>query len=286
MTSWIAFAVVSAGLGAAAIAQQSDPKSAAPSDQNTPTSPSHEAAPNHEATPSQGTPGHESTSTKQPKTGEACRLDDNAKLNIVLSELHNANQIEIQTGKIAAEKAQSQAVKDFANHMVKDHTAADQNLNNLIHKHDIQLGKVKANDPVSMSLANVLTSSPKDLKDASGAGFDALYMGPEPVEHNIVLNLIEQGQKSASNADVKKFLDDAHKMVSDHREEALRINREFRMQPTAVGGGPAGSKDNKGGGDSPMTDRANSERKDAGAVYPPSTTPPDLQQDQGTERTR
>jgi len=248
ITSRIAIALVFAGLGAAAIAETA---SGANKGSNTQAS------------------------------GEGCPLNDAAKLNVVLTQLHAANQTEVETGKIAADKAQNQAVKDFANRMVREHTTADQNLSDLVQKQNIQLGKVKATDPVSLSLARAMSEEPKELKDISGAAFDSLYMGGEPMEHEIVLNLVEQGQKSTSNADVKKLLDDAHKMISEHKEEATRINRNFRLQGTAVGGGPASSQETKGVDSSPMSGRVN--RADGG-IYPPSTTPPDL--DQGPQRSR
>ena len=54
------------------------------------------------------------------------RLDDTTKTNMLLRQIHAANQDEIEMGKLAADKAQSPEVKRFASQMVTDHTQADQ----------------------------------------------------------------------------------------------------------------------------------------------------------------
>lgn len=281
ITSWAAFVLVSAGLGAAAVAGQSDQKSQSQSNPSGQQSPSTQQNQGMQQNPSaQGEEGAGASNAPSRSSRESCRLDDTARLNIVLSQLHAANQEEIQSGKTAADKAQTQAVKDFANRMVTEHTSADQNLTDLARKQNIKLGQVKSNDPVSMALTNLISSHPKDLKDVSGPSFDAVYMGGQPMEHELVLDIIEQGQKSASNADVKKLLDDAHKMVSSHHEEALRINRDFRLTGAAVGGGPT-----TGQGQEMNAPPSESERHDGG-VYPPSTTPPDLQHQQQNQKER
>ena len=55
-------------------------------------------------------------------------LDDTAKTNMVLRQLHATNQAEISTGKLAQERAQNPEIKQFGSEMANDHASADQKL--------------------------------------------------------------------------------------------------------------------------------------------------------------
>src|SRR5712691_11606918 len=76
-----------------------------------------------------------SASSGQP----TARLDDATKTNILLRQLHAANQDEIDMGKLAQDKAQNAEVKKFASEMVTDHTNADQKLTDMAKRNNIDL---------------------------------------------------------------------------------------------------------------------------------------------------
>src|SRR5438045_2856339 len=57
----------------------------------------------------------------------------------VLNGLHRLNQAEIAVGKLAEDRAQSDQVKDYAKHLVNDHTDADSKVMYLAKKHKIEL---------------------------------------------------------------------------------------------------------------------------------------------------
>ena len=57
----------------------------------------------------------------------------------IVSLIHQANLQEIEAGKLAQAKSNSQSVKDFAAQMVTDHQKADDQIRSYAQKHNIDL---------------------------------------------------------------------------------------------------------------------------------------------------
>jgi len=182
--------------------------------------------------------GAQGTQGAQGAQGSEMKLDDATKTRIVFTELHAANQAEINEGKLANDRAQSADVKKFANDMVTDHTAADQKLTDLAKRLEIDINSSPTN-PVEQAMSEAGDARKKMLGGLSGAAFDVAYIAPEAHEHEFVLQLIDQGKKTAS-ADAKRLLDEMRPTIESHREHAKTLLKGLRYESTAMGGGPAG----------------------------------------------
>ncbi|HEY3594561.1 MAG TPA: hypothetical protein VGL13_11830, partial [Polyangiaceae bacterium] len=84
---------------------------------------------------------------------------------------------------------------------------------------------------------------------------------PEANEHELVLQIISQGQKSASG-DTKNLLDEMKSTVETHRDHAKALLKSLRFEGTAVGGGPTTQGDPYGRGE---IDRGPAGGRDGGA---------------------
>jgi putative membrane protein len=177
--------------------------------------------------------------TPNDKSGQpsAAKLDDATKTNILLRQLHAANQEEIDLGKLANDKAVNADVRKFANDMVTDHTAADQNLTDLAKRMNIDINTSPV-DPVQKALSAATDQCKRSLRGQSGSEFDVAYFAPQVEKHNLALKLVEEAQKTASG-DVKKLLDDMHPTVESHLDHAKTVMRGLTFS-AAVGGGPLG----------------------------------------------
>src|SRR5688500_5032457 len=71
-------------------------------------------------------------------TGEA-RADQAQKAHDLLSDLHHANQMEIQMGKMAKEKGTSEQVRQYGDRLIQDHELADQKVQDLARKDGVTL---------------------------------------------------------------------------------------------------------------------------------------------------
>ncbi|MBI2391464.1 MAG: DUF4142 domain-containing protein [Deltaproteobacteria bacterium] len=201
-----------------------------------------------------------------------CPHDDNAKLKSVLEFLHTANQNEIKHSKLAMERSTSKDVKAFADRMVREHTDADKKLTDLAQKKGIDLSPTMPMDPIHAAVHGADAKMDEALKTKSGAQFDAAYLGPEMMEHVLVLAVIEEGQKVAKDDEVKKLLSDMHKGVDGHREHVMTMMSKMKMPGgAAIGGGPgtdesgstSGTK-GKSGMDKPGTDKSGMDKSGPG----------------------
>jgi putative membrane protein len=179
--------------------------------------------------PNQGLPSDKPTQS-------AVRLDDASKTNIVLRQLHAANQEEIDLGKLALDKAQNADVKKFAQDMVNDHTAADSKLTSLAKRMNIDLS-MSPMDPVQKAMSEASDECKKALK-SDASPFDVAYFAPQVDKHNFALKLIDEGKKTASG-DVKSLLEEMRPTVEGHLDHAKNIQRELTFA-SAIGGGPVG----------------------------------------------
>jgi len=170
-----------------------------------------------------------------PATG--ARMDDSMKTNIVLRQLHAANQDEIENGKIAVDRAVSAEIKKFANEMVTDHTNADEKLTDLAKRTNIDLN-MAPRDPLQSAMSSAKDAHKRTLRALSGAQFESAYLAPQVDDHELVLQLIDEGQKAGSS-DVKKLLDEIKPTVEAHRDHAKNLMRGLTFSATAIGGGPS-----------------------------------------------
>jgi putative membrane protein len=186
---------------------------------------------------SDSTPNASRTPPNEKVTQPAVKLDDTTKTNILLRQIHAANQEEIELGKIADDRAQNAEVKKFANDMVKDHTAADQKLTDLAKRMNVDID-VSPTDPVQKALSSASDDCKRSLRGHTGAQFDVAYFAPQVDKHTFALKLVDEAQKTASD-DVKKLLDEMRPTVETHLDHAKSVMRGLTFA-SAVGGGPTG----------------------------------------------
>jgi putative membrane protein len=178
-------------------------------------------------------------------------MNDAMKTNVVLRQLHEINQEEIETGKMAMDHAQSSEVKKFGNEMMTDHTSLDMKLTDLAKRMNIDLN-MPPQTPLEAALSQAGDDRKRMLRAAMGARFDVEYIAPQAASHDVALKLVDEGQKTATG-DAKKFLDETRPIVETHRDHAKSLMRGLTFSAAAVGGGPMGSSEaTPGASASPM----------------------------------
>jgi putative membrane protein len=175
----------------------------------------------------------------------AARFDDTTRTNVLLRQIHAANLDEIETGKMALDKAPSPDVKKFANQMVTDHTSADQKLTDAAKRVNVDLNAPPI-DPIAQALQSASDERKRALRGLSGAQFEAAYVAPQVDNHSVVLKLVEEAQKTASG-DTRRVLDETRPTVESHLDHAKTLTKGLTFSPSAVGGGPSGGENMPGG---------------------------------------
>ena len=130
-----------------------------------------------------------------------------------------ANSIDIANGKIALDQSKTASVDEFANLMIKDHTAVNNNAVALVTKLGV---KPEASD-TSKSLQSQADTEQAKLRGLTGAAFDHEYLQNEVAYHQQVLGAIGDVLiPNAQNAELKQMLVDVKPAFQAHLEHAQK----------------------------------------------------------------
>lgn len=127
-----------------------------------------------------------------------------------------SDQFEIQSGRIAAEKATSSDVKTFAQMMVDDHTRSSKKIA------AAEKADGSAEPPTSLDPAH--NEQVQRLEKMSGPEFDRLYMDMQVKGHTDALQLHRSYSESGDDAKLKAVATEIVPVVSHHLDEAKRIS--------------------------------------------------------------
>jgi len=131
-----------------------------------------------------------------------------------------ANQVDIDAGKLAQAKTHNAQVRDFAQLMVKDHTAVNQSATDLVSR----LKVTPEPNPTSESLKEGGDKNLAALRKESGAAFDKAYVDHEVAYHQAVLDAVDHTLiPSAKNPDLKALLVKVRPAFVAHLEHAKSL---------------------------------------------------------------
>ncbi|HTF35820.1 MAG TPA: DUF4142 domain-containing protein [Myxococcota bacterium] len=144
-----------------------------------------------------------------------------------------ANQVDIGAGELAKSKASGKEVKEFAQRMIIDHTAANRSATDLAKK----LSLTPKDNATSRSLAQGGESNRAALSKLSGAAFDRAYVDHEVIYHQQVLDAIDQVlSPNAKNPELKALIANVRPVIASHLQHAKMIQTQL-----AGGAPPTGS---------------------------------------------
>jgi putative membrane protein len=136
-----------------------------------------------------------------------------------------AGLAEVELGRLAEQKATSDAVKHFAKRMVDDHGKANDELRSLASRKNVTL----PNEPDAAHKATY-----DRLSKLSGNEFDRAFMDTMAKDHAAAVALFEQASQSTDN-DVQAFASRILPTLHDHQDSAQQIvaSRSGRDDMTA-----------------------------------------------------
>lgn len=123
-------------------------------------------------------------------------------------------QLEIDLGQVAEQKAESNEVKQFGTRIVADHQKAREEVQSLARKGGLQLASQSSEPHVAMKA---------QLDRASGKGFDRAYIALILQEHAMELKEFEQRAREEKNQDVRKWAAETVPVVKDHVARAKAL---------------------------------------------------------------
>jgi putative membrane protein len=138
----------------------------------------------------------------------------------IASIVVTANQVDIDAGKLAAERAARPEVRKFGELMVTDHTGVNKAAVELVTK----LKVTPQDNPTSQSLKAGGDKNLASLKTLKGAAFDKAYVDQEVAYHTAVLDAVDKVLiPNASNAELKALLVKVRPAFVAHLEHAKKV---------------------------------------------------------------
>ena len=130
---------------------------------------------------------------------------------------YTAGVIDVAAGKQALAKSRNAAVRSFAEEMVRDHQAVNDQALALVRK----LNVTPAANATSAALSRQAEAAHKRLASLHGAAFDRAYVANEVAFHRTVNGALEtQLIPSARNAELKSLLATGLTLFREHQAHA------------------------------------------------------------------
>lgn len=142
--------------------------------------------------------------------------DDGAEF---LTEAASGGMMEVELGKLAQEKSQNARVKDFGAMMVKDHSAAGDELKQLAMSKNVSLPEAPL--PKHQDKIN-------ELKEKSGADFDKAYVDMMVSEHKEDVDEFQDATDNDKDADVKAFASKTLPVLQGHLQSIQQIQDSLK----------------------------------------------------------
>jgi putative membrane protein len=131
-----------------------------------------------------------------------------------------ANEVDIRAGELARTKGTNPQVGEFAQRMITDHTAVNEQASQLVQR----LGVTPEPNPTSRQLRASGEQNRSHLQGLSGADFDRAYMEHEVEYHQQVLDAIDNTLiPNAQNPELRALLEQTRPAVEAHLQHAKEI---------------------------------------------------------------
>jgi putative membrane protein len=133
--------------------------------------------------------------------------------------------IDIKAAQLALQKSKNKEVRDFAENMVHDHTAVNEQALALVKK----LNVTPQDNDTSKALVKQAESKRAELEKLSGAKFDKAYADNEVAYHKTVDSALETILiPDATNTELKDLLTTGLKIFQGHEQHAEHVAQSLK----------------------------------------------------------
>jgi putative membrane protein len=135
----------------------------------------------------------------------------------VLTDLHHANQMEIQMGKLAQKQGHSDAVKKFGDTLVKDHSDADKKVVDLAKSQNV---KLPDDDMAKMPMGDDEKKTVASLKQKHGPAFDRAFAQAMVDDHKKDIGKLEAAQPKVAGTPTGDLVATLLPVIKNHEQIA------------------------------------------------------------------
>jgi putative membrane protein len=152
-------------------------------------------------------------SADNPDTATMARKVDDSKF---VKDAALGGMAEVELGKLATQKASSDAVKQFGQKMVDDHSKANDQLKEIASKENIS---------IPASLDSKHQSRIEKLSKLSGPDFDKAYVKDQVKDHKKDVSQFKNEAESGSNPNIKQFASTTLPTLQEHLSMAQDLSK-------------------------------------------------------------
>jgi putative membrane protein len=139
---------------------------------------------------------------------------------LILSQMHQTNLMEIDLGKMAAQKASSSEVRAYADQLVQDHTNVDRMVVAAAQESGTNLKNgAEAHQAVRRESAREKELERK-LKTAQGADFDRLFLKETSDDHDKLIRKLQQDKQNTSDEELETLIEKVIPVLEQHHDLA------------------------------------------------------------------
>jgi len=171
-----------------------------------------------------------SDTTAQPNSGAAASSPSTSSDQDFVTKAAQGNSAEVELGKIVAAKSKDPNVKQFAQMMVKDHTAALNELQELAQTKNLNFNDDLPDDAKAMRAK---------LSSDIGKQLDKDYMDGMVEDHQKDVQDFTAQSQNAKDPDVKQWASKTLPTLQKHLEKAQQIDARLN-KGKATGSAPSG----------------------------------------------
>lgn len=137
---------------------------------------------------------------------DSTKIEDDTKFAVTLAD---GSMFEVEASKLALKNASAANVKEFAQTMVDDHSAANKELTGLAAKKNVSL---------PMALSDAKQKKFSDLSKLKGAEFDKAYVDCMADEHKGAVDLLQKESEKGNDVDLRSFAASKLPTIQHHYE--------------------------------------------------------------------
>ena len=169
--------------------------------------------------PRSGSPGMNQPGTMPNSPGDTMQMQSKVDDKKFLKDAAVGGIAEVELGKLATQKASSDAVKQFGQKMVDDHSKANDVLKQVASQEGVT---------VPDSLDSKHQSRVDKLSKLSGADFDRAYVKDQLKDHRKDVSEFKREADNGSNANIKNFAAKTLPILEEHLSMVKDLNKSSK----------------------------------------------------------
>ena len=143
---------------------------------------------------------------------ESAEVSSKSSNATILNQIHQSDQKEIALARIAAGKASTSEVQNYAKQLVDDHTSADHEVAAIAQKMNVHLRDAAA--------SKESRHGNEKLNSATGPQFDREFLQETSADHDKLIRELKQEREDASDDDIEALIDKILPILEQHQQLA------------------------------------------------------------------